>query len=168
MLFRSPSDQISERMVRLEPIAMRLEVKEGKQNCILINDSYNSDLTSLDIALDFLVRRTDQKGLNRTLILSDILETGQTTATLYKKVAQLAFNRGITKILGVGSAISSMASKFSMEKYFFRTTEELLASEAFTKLQNEVILIKGARPFNFDLVTEALVLKVHEIGRAHV
>ena len=55
-----------------------------------------------------------------------------------------------------------MASKFSMEKYFFRTTEELLASEAFAQLQNEVILIKGARPFNFDLVTEALVLKVHE------
>lgn len=158
----TPSDQISERMVRLEPIAMRLEVKEGKHNCILINDSYNSDLTSLDIALDFLVRRTDQKGLNRTLILSDILETGQTTSTLYKKVAQLAFNRGINKILGVGSAISSMASKFSMEKYFFRTTEELLASKAFAQLQNEVILIKGARPFNFDLVTEALVLKVHE------
>ena len=158
----TPSDQISERMVRLEPVAMRLEVKEGKQNCILINDSYNSDLASLDIALDFLVRRTDSKELNRTLILSDILETGQTMATLYRKVAQLAANRGITKILGVGSAISSMASRFSMEKYFFRTTEEMLASEAFANLHNEVILIKGARPFNFDKVTDALVLKVHE------
>ena len=158
----TPSDQISERMVRLEPIAMRLEVKEGKQNCILINDSYNSDLASLDIALDFLVRRTDNKELNRTLILSDILETGQSIATLYRKVAQLATNRGITKILGVGSAISSMASRFGMEKYFFRTTEEMLASEAFANLHNEVILIKGARPFNFDKVTDALVLKVHE------
>ena len=158
----TPSDQISERMVRLEPVAMRLEVKEGKQDCILINDSYNSDLASLDIALDFLVRRTDNKNLNRTLILSDILETGQTTATLYRKVAQMAFNRGITKILGVGSAISSMSSRFNMEKYFFRTTEELLASDAFAKLSNEVILIKGARSFNFDKVTDALVLKVHE------
>ena len=124
-----PSDQISERMVRLEPVAMRLEVKEGKQGCVLINDSYNSDLASLDIALDFLVRRTDKKELKRTLILSDILETGQTTATLYRKVAQLATNRGISKIIGVGSAISSMASRFTMEKYFFRNTEELLLSE---------------------------------------
>ena len=71
-----PADQITERMVRLEPVAMRLEVKEGKQGCILINDSYNSDLASLDIALDFLVRRSEAKGMKRTLILSDILETG--------------------------------------------------------------------------------------------
>ena len=78
----TPADQITERMARLEPIAMRLEVKEGKNNCVLINDSYNSDLASLDIALDFLVRRSEKKGLKRTLILSDILETGQSTATL--------------------------------------------------------------------------------------
>ena len=77
-------------MARLEPIAMRLEVKEGKNNCVLINDSYNSDLASLDIALDFLVRRSEKKGLKRTLILSDILETGQNAPTLYRKVSQLA------------------------------------------------------------------------------
>ena len=75
----TPADQITERMARLEPIAMRLEVKEGKNNCVLINDSYNSDLASLDIALDFLVRRSEKKGLKRTLILSDILETGQSS-----------------------------------------------------------------------------------------
>lgn len=78
-----PADQITERMARLEPVAMRLEVKDGKNNCILINDSYNSDLASLDIALDFLYRRSQSKGLKRTLILSDILETGQSTTTLY-------------------------------------------------------------------------------------
>ncbi len=160
-LMISPED-ISKRMAILEPVAMRLEVKEGKNNCILINDSYNSDLASLDIALDFLVRRTENKDLKRTLILSDILETGQTPAALYKKVAQLTLNKGINKIIGVGSSISSMASRFSIEKYFFRTTDELLASETFAALQNEVILIKGARPFNFDKVSEALALKVHE------
>ncbi len=47
-------EQITERMARLEQIAMRLEVKEGKNDCVLNNDSYNSDLASLDIALDFM------------------------------------------------------------------------------------------------------------------
>lgn len=84
-----PAERITERMAKLEPIAMRLEVKEGKNNCLLINDSYNSDLGSLDIALDFLYRRSQSKGLRRTLILSDILETGQNTPTLYRQVAQL-------------------------------------------------------------------------------
>lgn len=157
-----PADQISERMVRIEPVAMRLEVKEGKQGCVLINDSYNSDPASLDIALDFLVRRSEAKGLKRTLILSDILETGQGASVLYRKVAQLVQTRGINKIIGVGQEIMSCAARFEMEKYFFRSTEELLASDVFAKLHNEVILIKGARAFNFDLVSDELELKVHE------
>lgn len=71
----------------------------------MINDSYNSDLGSLDIALDFLYRRSQSKGLRRTLILSDILETGQNTPTLYRQVAQLVNSRGIERIIGVGNEI---------------------------------------------------------------
>ena len=160
----TPADQITERMARLEPIAMRLEVKEGKNNCLLINDSYNSDLASLDIALDFLIRRSEKKGLKRTLILSDILETGQSTATLYRRVAQLVQSRGIDKLIGVGPEISSCAARFDdgIERYFFPNTEALLKSELLKSLHSEVILIKGSRVFNFDLVSEALELKVHE------
>lgn len=157
-----PADQITERMARLEPVAMRLEVKDGKNNCILINDSYNSDLASLDIALDFLYRRSQSKGLKRTLILSDILETGQSTKTLYRKVAQLVHSRGIEKIIGVGAEISDCASKFDIEKYFFPNTEILLASDVLKRLKDEVILIKGSREFLFDQVSEELELKVHE------
>lgn len=160
----TPADQITERMARLEPIAMRLEVKEGKNDCVLINDSYNSDLGSLDIALDFLVRRSEKKGLKRTLILSDILETGQSAATLYRRVAQLIQSRGIDKLIGVGTEISSCASRFegTAEKYFFPHTEALLKSDVFKSLRSEVILVKGSRIFNFDLVSEELELKVHE------
>ncbi len=158
-----PADQVTERMVRLEPVAMRLEVKEGKNNCLLINDSYNSDLASLDIALDFLYRRSVSKGLKRTLILSDILETGQSLAMLYRKVEQLIHSRGVDKIIGVGPDIMSSAGRFNgVEKYFFPNTAALLSSEVFKALKNEVILIKGARSFNFDQVTEMLEQKVHE------
>jgi alanine racemase len=160
-LMLSP-EQITERMSHLEPIAMRLEVKEGKNNCVLINDSYNSDLASLDIALDFLYRRSLAKGLKRTLILSDLLETGQSTTTLYRKVAQLVHSRGIEKIIGVGNEISSCASRFDIEKYFFPNTEALQASDVFKQLRNEIILIKGSRSFGFDIVSESLELKVHE------
>lgn len=160
----TPADQITERMARLEPIAMRLEVKEGKNDCMLINDSYNSDLGSLDIALDFLVRRSEKKGLKRTLILSDILETGQSTATLYRRVAQLVQSRGIDKLIGVGPEISSCAARFegTPELHFFSNTEALLASNVFKSLHSEAILLKGSRVFSFDLVSEELELKVHE------
>ncbi|WP_321479265.1 bifunctional UDP-N-acetylmuramoyl-tripeptide:D-alanyl-D-alanine ligase/alanine racemase [uncultured Bacteroides sp.] len=160
-LMLSP-EQITERMARLEPIAMRLEVKEGKNNCVLINDSYNSDLASLDIALDFLYRRSLSKKLKRTLILSDLLETGQSTTTLYRKVAQLVHNRGIEKIIGVGHEISSCSARFDGEKHFFPNTEDLQASDIFKNLKDEIILIKGSRNFGFDMVSESLELKVHE------
>jgi len=153
---------IAQRMARLEPVAMRLEVKEGKNGCTLINDSYNSDLASLDIALDFMSRRPDCNGRKRTLILSDILETGQSSTLLYRKVAQLAQSRGIEKIIGVGPEISSCSSRFSMEKYFFPHTDALLASDVFASLHSEVILIKGSRNFHFDEISERLELKVHE------
>ena len=156
------AEKISERMALLEPVAMRLEVKEGKNGCTLINDSYNSDLASLDIALNFMSRRSEDAGRKRTLILSDMLETGQSPKFLYRQVAELVHSHGVNKIIGIGEDIGSAASLFDMEKYFFHTTEEFLASECFLSLADEVILIKGSRCFHFDSITERLELKVHE------
>ena len=157
-----PPEKITERMAHLESIAMRLEVKEGKNGCVLINDSYNSDLASLDIALDFMARRSEDKGRKRTLILSDMLETGQASKLLYRQVAELVQSRGVDKIIGVGEEIRSSAFRFEMEKYFFHTTEELLTSDLLSSLRNEVVLIKGSRSFHFDEISDALELKVHE------
>lgn len=157
-----PAEEITARMELLEPVAMRLEVKEGKNNCILINDSYNSDLVSLDIALDFLYRRSLDKSLKKTLILSDMLETGQATQILYRKVSQMINGRGINRLIGVGPEITSAAGRFDVEKHFFPDTNSLLHSDLFKKLRNEIILIKGARRFEFEHISEALELKVHE------
>lgn len=159
-----PAEEITRRMARLEPVAMRMEVKEGKNGCLLINDSYNADLASLDIALDFLYRRSLSNGLKRTLILSDLLETGQTGTILYRQVAQLASSRGIERIIGVGTEITANASRFDIEKSFFPNTEALLRALARQeiRLENEIILVKGARKFGFDALTEVLEQKVHE------
>ncbi len=162
-LMLSPA-AIAERMARLDPVAMRLEVKEGKNGCLLINDSYNSDLASLDIALDFMYRRSEGKGLKRTLILSDILETGQTAHSLYRQVAQLVNSRGVERVIGVGSEMALCSDRFGMEKAFYPDTASLLKDigAGRLRLENEIILIKGARRFGFDALTEVLEKKVHE------
>lgn len=157
-----PAEEITRRMALLEPVAMRLEVKEGKNNCTLINDSYNSDLASLDIALNFMARRSEEMGRKRTLILSDLLETGQSSKFLYRQVADLVKTHGVDRIIGVGPEISEASSRFEVEKHFFHTTEEFLASDWLLNLRNEIVLIKGSRSFHFDLITERLELKVHE------
>lgn len=158
------AEKITRRMAGLESVAMRLEVKEGKNGCLLINDSYNSDLGSLDIALNFLYRRSIVNGLKRTLILSDIPETGQKTPTLYRQVAQLANSRDIKRIIGVGKEIATCASRFDAEKSFYPSTPDLIRAiqRGELRLENEIILIKGARRFGFDALTEILEKKVHE------
>ena len=153
-------EQLAERMAHLEPVAMRLEVKEGQHGCTLINDSYNSDVNSLDIALDFMSRR---EGTQRTLILSDIFQSGKTDEELYAEVNALCMKRGVNKLIGIGPRITAHADSFLVgEKSFFATTEAFLQSDTFRSLHDEVILIKGARPFGFDHITERLEQKVHE------
>ena len=127
-------DELSERMARLEPVAMRLEVKEGQHGCILINDSYNSDINSLDIALDFMARRTQSKG--GVLILSDIFQSGLSDYELYCKVNSLCMERGISHLLAVGSHISGQKGVFTLPaQHFFATTDQLLASDVFRSLR---------------------------------
>ena len=151
------------RMSQLEPVAMRLEVKEGQRGCTLINDSYNSDVSSLDIALDFMSRRPDHNGRKRTLILSDIQQSGQQPSQLYRTVSELAEKRGVEKFIGIGPELKENAGEIRIdEKYFFADVEKFVQSEVFGALCDEVILIKGARQFGFDHITEQLEQKVHE------
>jgi len=155
--------QLAERMPMLEPVAMRLEVKEGQRGCILINDSYNSDVNSLDIALDFMQRRPEQKQHRRTLILSDIFQSGTSPETLYAQVSDLAVKRGVEKFIGIGPELTAQADKIRIaDKQFFADVQHFLSSDAFSSLRNELILLKGARPFGFDQITEQLEQKVHE------
>ena len=155
--------QLAERMAALEPVAMRLEVKSGQRGCTLINDSYNSDVNSLDIALDFMSRRPDHAGRKRTLILSDIYQSGKAGEALYKEVSDLARTRGVQKLIGIGPEISANAAVIDIpEKHFFADCHEFIASREFASLHDEVILLKGARRFSFDRLTELLEQKVHE------
>lgn len=157
------ANALSDHMQSLEPVAMRLEVKEGQHGCTLINDSYNSDINSLDIALDFMNRRPDHKGRKRTLILSDIHQSGEKASQLYAEVSALALKRGVEKFIGIGPQLMGQVDKIAVaEKYFFNDCNAFIASEVFHSLRNEVILIKGARSFGFDRLTDLLVNKVHE------
>ncbi len=157
------ADTLAQRMQQLEPVAMRLEVKEGRHGCTLINDSYNSDINSLDIALDFMNRRPDHNGRTRTLILSDIAQSGLQPAQLYREVSGLLLKRGVQKFIGIGAVVSAQQEVIQVaDKSFFPTVDAFIRSDVFRNLRNEVILIKGARQFGFDHITELLVQKVHE------
>lgn len=161
LLREVPAEDIAVRMGQLEPVAMRLEVKEGKKGCVIINDSYNADVNALELALDFQARRSAASS-KRTLILSDILQSGQKAEDLYKTVSEMVIRKKIDRFIGVGFDLSAHAALFPMQSHFYLQTERLLHSGLLDELRNESVLIKGSRSFGFEEVSERLSLKVHE------
>ena len=160
LLLDYSNDIIVERIAKLTPIAMRLEMKQGINSCLIINDTYNSDINSLQIAIDLMNNQHQFK--KRTVILSDILQSHSSESVLYKEIASLLEHKNIDRIIGIGEAISRQANSFTIEKEFYKTTNDFFASFDISKFADEVILVKGARQFNFERISNYLGLKTHE------
>ncbi len=155
------SELIARRMHYLSPVAMRLELKEGINNCSIINDSYNSDLGSLSIALDFLNQQKQHP--RKTLVLSDILQSGKNEQQLYTEVAQLVKQKGIDRLIGIGKALQRQAMLFEgVDKSFFNDTKDFIHAYNNSFFFNETILLKGARSFSFEEISKFLQQKAHE------
>lgn len=154
-------DVISDRMMTLTPVAMRLEMKEGVSNCSIINDSYNSDIGSLTIALDFLNQQKQHS--KRTVILSDILQSGKDDQSLYAEVSDLLQRKHVGRLIGIGNAISSQSAAFGfLDAAFYPDTESFLKNLHSGLFSNETILLKGARAFGFERIVRQLQQKAHE------
>ena len=164
------SEDIGKGMQKLAPLAMRLEVVEGKRGCLIINDAYSCDLTSLEMALQFQSRRAS-KSLRNTLILSDMLQAGLDEGLRCIKIAQLCQAHNITKLINIG-AKSVLTAKLLREEFknlkfnpllsFFNSTEDFLHSAEFANLTEELVLLKGARKFQFEKICDQLELRKHE------
>lgn len=153
---------IQHRISELTPLGMRLEMKQGINNCTLINDSYSNDVHSLSIALDFLKQQKQHE--HKVVILSDVLQSGKSKDKLYAEVNLLLQNKNISELIGIGKDISSQKDNFIGKKTFFETTEDFI--EAFRQekivLKDAVILIKGARSFSFERIHKLLQQKSHD------
>jgi len=144
----------------LSPVAMRLELKRGINNCTIINDSYNSDLSSLNIALDVLNQQHQHS--KKTVILSDIFQSGRNETDLYSKVAEMLNKKDINHFIGIGNSISNNHYLFDkVNKHFFRSTNNFLSEYPKDKFKDEAILLKGSRDFEFEKISSALEQKVH-------
>jgi alanine racemase len=153
---------IAAHIYQLKPVEMRLELKEGINNCSIINDSYSADINSLTIALDFLSQQ--QQHDKRTVILSDVLQSGQTSADLYKDIAAVLSQKELNRFIGIGPELSANANAFEKikNKTFFDSTEAFLKHLPSLHFNDETILLKGARVFRFEKISHALEQKMHE------
>jgi Alr-MurF fusion protein len=159
-----PQDVIAQSVLSLVPVAMRLELKKGLKNCVLINDSYNSDIGALQIALDFLVQQKQNDYY--TVILSDILQSNKSDVSLYEEVAELLAENRVQKFIGIGPAILEARPIFlcnsKMQCAFYENTEAFIEGYETHVFENQNILIKGARKFQFEKINSLLEEKIHQ------
>ena len=151
---------IQQRIKSLRPVSMRLELKEGINHCYIIDDAYNNDVQGLSMALNFLGQQEQRK--QKTVILSDVLQTGQAPTELYTLIAKLLREKNIDHLIGIGSEITNQADCFNLStQEFYKDTDTFLAEFPFATLHDSLILVKGARPFSFEKIVHRLQQKAH-------
>lgn len=161
-LLRVPWERIHTSMAGLHPVAMRLELKQAIHQCTLINDSYSADLDSLYIAMDFLGQQHQHP--KKTVILSDLMETGQPGDVVFSAVAQVLLRAKTNRLIGIGPRIQAFAPLFSglAETEFFPDTETFIRQFPGLHFRDESILLKGARAFAFERISRLLELQAHQ------
>ena len=151
-------EHIMKGLSELVSVAMRMELKNGINNCHLIEDYYNSDPGSLGMALEYL---RSQNNVKTTLILSDFIQSGRNEKELYGEVAGLVKNTGISKFIGIGHALSRNSPMFGEGARFYYSTDDFIRSFSSSDFSNEVILLKGARIFEFEKIGKLLEQQIH-------
>ncbi|MEY2828713.1 MAG: hypothetical protein RIQ33_571, partial [Bacteroidota bacterium] len=164
LLQQYDNEIINQRMQQLTNIGMRLELKEANNNCSLINDSYNSDINSISIALDFLHQQKQHE--KHTVILSDILQSGKSDYDLYAEIIELLKAKHINRFIGIGKNICKQHKQFAtienMDLHFYPDTTNFIQDFDVQQFNNEAILLKGARVFEFEKISQLLEKKAHE------
>lgn len=154
---------ISARFASLHPVDMRLQLVRGINNCTLVNDSYSADLTSLGIALSFMAQQ--QATQQHTAILSDFAESGKSAEELYRLIAESLRHHHVEKVIAIGEGISThlprhLAPGVRLQTY--ASTEDFVRTFKSSAFQNETVLVKGARRFQFERIVQLLQTKVHQ------
>ena len=164
LLLNISNSEIKDQMLQLQPVSMRLELRHGINDCTIINDAYNSDLTSLQLALNYLDQQ--KQHTHRTVIMSDMLQIGKRDLDLYDEVALLVSRRNIQRFIGIGPALYKNKSSFRKYKkirsIFFKSTDDFLKNFHLLTFDKEAILLKGARVFAFEKIGLLLEQQVHQ------
>lgn len=153
------NEKIVEKINSLKAVEMRLESLNGVRNNLIINDSFNLDLDSLVIAFQFIKQYNKPE---KTLILTDIMDVKEDEVSLYNRVAELTNEQGFTQVFLVGTQIMRFQEKFKAKTFAFEKTRQLIESQQLNQLENQLILLKGARVFEIEKVKNHLELQKHD------
>ncbi|MBR1516899.1 MAG: bifunctional UDP-N-acetylmuramoyl-tripeptide:D-alanyl-D-alanine ligase/alanine racemase [Bacteroidales bacterium] len=154
-------DVVADRCSRLQPVEMRLEMNEGINNSILINDGYSLDLNSLAIALDMIQQNAGDR--RKVVVMSDFAQSGISEYDLYREAAEQVRMHEVGYFIGIGPELKRNSRSFDgIKSAFYDDVNEFLHCHALSEFRDDEILLKGARMFHFENIAKVLQRKTHE------
>lgn len=145
---------------KLSDLEMRLELIEGIHDMTIINDTYNADMDSLLIAVQYLFAQTPQT--KKSIILSEIQ---QTLDNANLRIYEILKDKNIAYLALIGQTYFDHADTFkklTAEKIsFYTSTEEFLTYQDASQFKQHTLLIKGARKFQLEKIVQQYRKKTH-------
>ncbi len=160
LVMKYQASEIQQRLSRLVPLEMRLQLLDGENDCIIVNDAYSNDLQSLEIALDFLSQHS--RAHVKTVILSDVFQSGLNEKELHQRIASLLQAKNVDTFIGIGKSMMRNSDMYPPSSLFFESTEDFLMKKGSSEYAHTAILVKGARDFRFERIVSILQEKTHD------
>ena len=144
--------QMAAALARCQPVAGRLQPLLCANGLTLIDDSYNANPASMEMAIAVLAQMPGQ----RTLVLGDMGELGSQSEELHRQVGRQARHAGIERLMTVGKLSALVTESFGEGAKHFTDQQALL--EQLTGLgRGNTVLIKGSRAASMERIVEALM-----------
>lgn len=154
-------ENIKSGLLQLHNLPMRLELKTGENGSILVNDTYNADIQSFRMAMDFMDQQAGKR--EKAVIISDFMQTGLTSAELNQSLAASIHKHEVKHVIGVGITVENLRKYLNTDVLFqyFKSTDQLIEQIHDINLAQKIILVKGARVFKLEKIIEVLSEKIH-------
>ena len=124
-----------------------------KENIELIDDSYNSNPSSLISAIDHI----NQSEKNKILIIGDMGELGELTDQYHRQIIEKISKTKINVVLTMGEAFKAAINKIDRNTILNLSTYEDLLDKALPAIKKDtIILVKASRFMGFENIVSQL------------
>ncbi len=153
-----PLGDIKQRINRISGLHMRMEMTAGKNQSVLINDAYSADLDALQMALEFVKQQAGNR--EKVAILSAFDQSGKDEYFVFNKIVEHLVNFDFKDLIYISNQHFEVTNE-SINVQFYTSKEELIDNIQNINIGQKVVLIKGARHFGLEDISDRLSDKGH-------
>ncbi|MDZ7824569.1 MAG: UDP-N-acetylmuramoylalanyl-D-glutamyl-2,6-diaminopimelate--D-alanyl-D-alanine ligase [Ahrensia sp.] len=139
------------------------ELNIGNGKFTLIDESYNANPASMEVALEMLSNHQLVSGGRRIAVLGDMLELGKFSQKLHKGLAEPLLRFGITHVYMAGPEMAALndALPSNLDKHHFSDVNALLSALVDVPKSGDVVMLKASNGIGFSKILKALQ-KAHD------